>query len=145
MKKILILILTIIVVAVVFFILNYKEYEINKIDLNNFNLTYEEFNKDNLNGLDVVTVMNQATSNNEKYEIPKDENGLYILDDEYSIEIYVTMVINNETYKMERLTASETNSNFIRLFGEVKFRCAKITYHQKTGRVASMEFEATEY
>ena len=145
MKKILILILTIIVVAVVFFILNYKEYEINKIDLNNFNLTYEEFNKDNLNGLDVVTVMNQATSNNEKYEIPKDENGLYILDDEYSIEIYVTMVINNETYRMERLTASGTNSNFIRLFGEVKFRCAKITYHQKTGRVASMEFEATEY
>lgn len=145
MKKSLILILIIILVAVIFFILNYKEYEINKIDLNNFNLTYEEFNKDNLNGLDVVTVMNQATSNNEKYEIPKDENGLYILDDEYSIEIYVTMVINNETYRMERLTTSETNSNFIRLFGEVKFRCAKITYHQKTGRVASMEFEATEY
>ncbi len=145
MKKSFILILIIIAVAIVFFVLNYKEYEINQIDLKNFNLTYEEYNKEKLNGLDVVSVMNQATSNNEKHEISKDENGLYILDDEYSIEIYVTMAINNETYKMERLTSGEINSNFIRLFGDVKFKCANITYHQKTGRVASMEFEATEY
>ena len=40
MKKSLILILIIIVVATVFFILNYKEYEINQIDLNNFNFTF---------------------------------------------------------------------------------------------------------
>lgn len=145
MKKSLILISIIIVVAVVFFVLNYKEYEIKRIDLDNFNLTYEEFNKDNLNGLDVVTVMNQATSNNEKYGIPKDENGLYVLDDENSIEIYVTMIINNETYRMERLTSNGVNGNFIRLFGDVKFKCANIEYHQKTGRVASMEFEAAEY
>lgn len=145
MKKSLIFILIIIVVAVVFFILNYKEYEIKKIDLNNFNLTYEEYNKDNLNGLDVVTVMNQATSNNEKYEIPKDEDGLYILDDEFSIEIYVTMVQNSQTYRMERFTSKDINSSFIRLFGDVSFRCANVTYHQKNGRIASMEFEATEY
>ena len=145
MKKSLILILIIIIVALVFFILNYKEYEISQIDLKNFNLTYEEYNKENLNGLDVVSVMNQATSNNEKYEISKDENGLYILDDEYSIEIYVPMALHTETYKMERLISGEINSNFIRLFGDVKFKCSNITYHQKTGRVASMEFEATEY
>ncbi|MBR3614271.1 MAG: hypothetical protein IKL55_03740 [Clostridia bacterium] len=145
MKKSLILILIIFIIAVVFFILNYKECEINQIDLKNFNLTYEKFNKENLNGLDITTVMNQATSNNEKYEIPKDENGLYILDDEYSIEIYVTMIINNETYRMERFTNGEMNSNFIRLFGEVGFKCTNINYHQKTGRIASMTFEATEY
>lgn len=145
MKKSLILILIILIVATVFFVLNYKEYEINQIDLKNFNLEYEKFNKENLNGLDITTVMNLATSNNEKYEIPKDENGLYILDDEYSIEIYVTMIINNETYRMERLTTQEMNSNFIRLFGDIGFKCTDITYHQKTGRVASMTFEATEY
>ena len=47
MKKILILILTIIVVAVVFFVLNYKEYEINQINLKQFNITYEELLKNN--------------------------------------------------------------------------------------------------
>ena len=76
MKKSLILILIILIVAVVSFLLNYKEYEINQIDLNNFNLEYEKFNKEKLNGLDVTTVMNLATSNNEKNEIPKDENGM---------------------------------------------------------------------
>lgn len=145
MGKKIILILTILIVAVVFCVLNYKEHEINQIDLNNFNLEYEKFNKEKLNGLDITTVMNLATSNNEKYEIPKDENGLYILNDENSIEIYVTMIINNETYRMERLTTKEMNSNFIRLFGDIDFKCTNITYHQKTGRVASMTFEATEY
>ena len=69
MKKSLILILIFVVVAIAFFILNYKEYEINQIDLNNFNLEYENFNKEKLNGLDITTVMNLATSNNEKYGI----------------------------------------------------------------------------
>lgn len=145
MKKSLILILIISIVAASFFVLNYKKYEISQIDLKKFNLNYEQYNKENLNGLDITTVMNQATSNNEKYEIPKDENGLYILDDEYSIEIYVTMIINGETYKMERFLKPEINSSFIRLFGEVNFKCTNITYHQKTGRIASMAFEATEY
>lgn len=145
MKKSLILILIILVVILVLFILNYKEYQINQIDLNNFNLEYEKFNKDNLNGLDVATVINLATSNNEKYEIPKDENGTYILDNEKSIEIYVTMIINNKTYKMESLINPKMNSKFIRLFGNISFKCTNITYHEKTGRVASMTFEATEY
>ena len=145
MKKSLILIIIILIVIVVSFVLNYKEYEINQIDLKNFNLGYEKFNADNLNGLDLITVMNLATSNNEKYEIPKDENGLYILDDENSIEIYVTMIINNETYRMERFTTEGKNSEFIRLFGDVNFKCTDIKYHQKNGRVASMIFEATEY
>ena len=145
MKKSLILILIFVVVAIAFFILNYKEYEINQIDLNNFNLEYENFNKEKLNGLDITTVMNLATSNNEKYEIPKDENGLYILDDENSIMIYVTMIINNETYRMERFTTKEMSSNFIRLFGDVEFKCENISYHPKTGRVATMTFVATEY
>ena len=55
------------------------------------------------------------------------------------------MIINNETYRMERLTSTDMNSSFIRLFGDISFKCTDITYHQKTGRVASMTFEATEY
>lgn len=145
MKKSLILILIIAVVAIVIFVLNYKEYQMNQVDLKKFNLSYEEYNKENLNGLDITTIMNKATSNNEKYQIPKDENGLYVLDDEYSIEIYVTMIINEETYRMERFSNKETKSSFIRLFGEIPFKCTNISYHQKTGRVASMTFEATEY
>ena len=145
MKKSLILMLIIFIVVIIIFVLNYKEFQMNQVDLKKFNLTYEEYNKENLNGLDIATIMNKATSNNEKYQIPKDDNGIYVLDDEYSIEIYVTMIINEETYRMERFSSKEMNSNFIRLFGEVDFKCTNISYHQKTGRVASMTFEATEY
>ena len=83
-------------------------------------------------------------SNNEKYQIPKDDNGIYVLDDEYSIEIYVIMVKDEEPYRMERFSQNDISS-FIRLFGEVGFKCVDKTYHDKTGRIATMTFEAEEY
>lgn len=145
MNKSFIIILIILVVSSIGIFINYKERSIQQIDLKNFNLQYEEYNKENLNGLDVTTVMNKAITNNEKYGISKDENGLYILDDEYSIEIYVTMIINNTTYRMEKFSGADINTNFVRYFGEVSFRCTEVKYHEKTGRIASMTFEATEY
>ena len=72
--------------------------------------------EENYDGL-VFWLWSDGNEPNHEFEPSgQDENGLYILDDEYSIEIYVTMAINNETYKMERLTSGEINSNFIRLF-----------------------------
>ena len=144
MKKILALILLIILVVVGIFAINYKNLQKKKEEVRNFNLIYENYNKDNLNGLDITTLINKATSNNEKYSIPKDEQGLYVLDDEYSIEIYVTMIINETTYRMERIDSLGINS-FVAYFGQVSFKCTDIQYHQKTGRIASMTFEAKEY
>lgn len=144
MKKILAVILIVMIIIVTFFVLNYKNLQTKKQEINNFNLVYENYNKDNLNGLDITTLINKATSNNEKYSIPKDEQGLYVLDDEYSIEIYVTMIINETTYRMERIDSLGINS-FVAYFGQVSFKCTDIQYHQKTGRIASMTFEAKEY
>lgn len=144
MKKSLaiIIIIMLVVSAVLFF--KYKTYQTQKREIAAFNSQYELYNKEELNGLDVTTIMNKATSNNEKYEIQKDENGIYILDDEYSIEIYVTLVIDEKTYKMESLMAADIN-NFVRYFGDVSFNCSDVTYHEKSGRIASMTFEAKEY
>ena len=144
MKKILagLLILMIIIVIVVVFY--YKDIQAKKQEIDNFNRVYLNYNKDNLNGLDITTIINRAISNNEKYAIAKDEEGLYVLDDEYSIEIYVTMIINETTYRMERIEDLGMNS-FVAYFGEVSFKCTDVQYHEKTGRVASMTFEATEY
>lgn len=144
MKKYFVLILVILlaITAVLFF--KYREYQATQRDVQKFNSVYEEYDVETLNGLDVTTMMNKATSNNEKYEIPKDEHGLYILDDQYSIEIYVTMVKDEEPYRMERFSQNDISS-FIRLFGEVGFKCVDKTYHDKTGRIATMTFEAEEY
>lgn len=144
MKKILFTMLIVVFIILIIFGINYKNLQMQKQEIKNFNLVYENYNKDNLNGLDITTLINKAISNNEKYAIPKNSEGLYLLDEEYSIEIYVTMIINETTYRMERINELGLNS-FISYFGEVSFKCTDVTYHEKTGRIASMTFEAKEY
>lgn len=123
--------------------MQYKNLQKQKLEITKFNLNYEEYNKDNLNGLDITTLINRAISDNEKNFIEKDENGLYNLENENSVEIYVKMIINNTTYRMERIDNLGINS-FTEYFGEVRFKCTDIKYH-KNGRVSSMTFEAKEY
>lgn len=144
MKKTIAIVLVILCVTSVFAYFSIKNKQIAKKEVAKFNSEYEYYNDENLNGLDITTLINKATSNNEKYEIQKDENGLYILDDKYSIEIYITMIINETTYRMERITQLGTTA-FVEYFGSVRFKCTSIEYHESTGRIASMTFEATEY
>lgn len=68
---------------------------------------------------------------------------MYNIEDENSVEIYVTMIINNTTYRMERINNLGISS-FTEYFGEVGFKCTGITYHEN-GKVASMTFETKEY
>lgn len=123
--------------------MQYKNLQKQKLEITKFNLNYEEYNKDNLNGLDITTLINRAISDNEKNFVEKDENALYNLENEKSVEIYVKMIINNTTYRMERINNLGINS-FTEYFGEVRFKCTDIKYH-KNGRVSSMTFEAKEY
>lgn len=145
MKKTIAVVLVILCIIAIFAYFSIKNLQMKKNEVAKFNAEYEYYNNDKtLNGLDITTLINKATSNNEKYEIEKDENGLYILDDEYSIEIYITMIINETTYKMERITQLGTKA-FVEYFGGVSFKCTNVEYHESTGRIASMTFEATEY
>ena len=123
--------------------MQYKNLQKQRLEITKFNLNYEEYNKDNLNGLDITSLINRATSHNEKNFVEKDENGLYNLDNEDCIEIYVKMIINNTTYRMERINNLGINS-FTEYFGEVSFKCIDVKYH-KNGKISSMTFEAKEY
>ena len=105
------------------------------------NSEYEFYNKEDLCGVDITTVINKAMDNNEKYETSKDENGCYIPNEENSINIYVKLINNNQTYPMERIKEIGLES-FVEFFGEVGFRCTKIEYHKNTGRISSMTFES---
>lgn len=87
--------------------------------------------------------MNRAISNNEKNFVKKDENGLYNLDDENCVEIYVKMIINNTVYRMERINNLGMDS-FTVYFGEVGFKCTEVKYHEN-GKIASLTFEAKDY
>lgn len=142
-KSFFVICLVFIIIMIVLFI-NFKALEKKQMEAERFNKIYEEYNTENLNGLDLTTVINKAIDNNQKYDIKTDENGEYISDEKYSIKIYITMIINNKTYPMERINALGMSS-FIEYFGIVKFKCTDIQYHSKTGRISQMTFEATEY
>ena len=143
MKKYFLVIIIIVLAITSIFFFKYKDYQTQKREIEAFNSQYELYNK-KINGLDVISVINKATSNNEKYEIPKDENGIYLLDEEYSIEIFVVLELDELTLNMEKIISSDI-TNFVRHFGEISFKCSEVTYHEKTGRIATMTFNAEEY
>ncbi len=144
MKKYFLIIIIIVIAILSIFFFKYKDYQTKKREIESFNSQYELYNKEEVNGLDVISIINKATSNNEKYEIAKDEKGLYILDEENSIEIYVTLELDEITLRMEKIISSDI-TNFVRHFGEIDFKCSEVTYHEKTGKIATMTFTAEKY
>lgn len=125
------------------FTVKYQTIKKEKLIITSFNLKYEEYNKRNLNGLDIVTVINRAISNNEQKFVEKDSKGYYNLEDDDNIEIYVKLAKDKDAYKMERIADMGLDS-FVQYFGDAGFECTDITYHEN-GFVSSMTFETTEY
>ena len=131
MKKFLFTICLFFVIIIIILVVNYNNFQKKQMEIQKFNKIFEQYNAEDLNGLDITTVINKAIDNNEKYQIAKDEKGIYIAD-------------NEKTYPMEKLNALGMES-FIEYFGAVSFKCTDIKYHSKNGRVSEMTFEATEY
>lgn len=142
-KSFFVIALSFTIIVIIIFI-NFSNIQKQQREAQKFNRSYEEYNKENLNGLDITTIINKVIDNNEKYEIQKNDEGLYIEDDMYSIKIYIKMIINEKTYPMEKINALGMES-FIKYFDSVDFKCTDIQYHKKNGRVSQMTFEATEY
>ena len=60
MKKNVILIITLIFIVVIFSITSYNKIKSEKNGILKFNLEYENYNKKDLNGLDIVTLINKT-------------------------------------------------------------------------------------
>ena len=142
MKKIFIfLAIVLVIVAIVSFqYISYKnEYNI----IQNENAEFEEYKDKEVYGLNVGTMINKAVDKNTKNKIEKDDNGNFIQNDSNSIEIEIYMTDNETTYKMETIYNSGTEQ-FVQYYGNIKFKCSKIEYHEDTGRIKYMLFEQQE-
>ena len=142
MKKIFIfLAIVLIIVAIVSFqYISYKnEYNI----IQNENAEFEEYKDKEVYGLNVGTMINKAVDKNTKNKIEKDDNGNFIQNDSNSIEIEIYMTDNETTYKMETIYNSGTEQ-FVQYYGNIKFKCSKIEYHEKTGKIKYLLFEQQE-
>ena len=142
-KKILYMMFFIVMMGIfitLYLVVNFNIQNKKNIEIKAFNAQYEEYNKDNLNGLDITTIINKAVSNNDSFYIQKDSNGLYV-DDDNRIEIYVSF--KKKSYQMEKILKVGIDS-FIQYFGAVSFNCTDVKYHEN-GKIASMTFEAKDY
>ncbi|CDE84397.1 unknown [Clostridium sp. CAG:273] len=149
MKKnliILISILLIICAFVVYFVINYRNMQM-QAQINN--KEYNTYKEKTIVGTTLVSIINKTVDNNEKNNIEKDNSNVYIENEDNSIKIYIYFLDEDgkriETpYTMEQIYNKGSDS-FIKLYGTSNFTCTNIDYHSKTGNVKSLTFEQKIY
>ena len=140
--------LLIVCVFVVYFIINYRNMQIDAQANNKEYITYKD---KTIVGTTLVSLINKTVDNNEKNNIEKDEKNTYIENDKNSVKIYIYFLdLEKEDkyietpYTMEQIYNNDTD-NFIKLYGTSNFYCSNIDYHEKTGNVKSLTFEQQIY
>ena len=139
MKKLIIFFAVIIVIISVisFIYFNYKlEYNMAK----RANMEFEKYLNKEVDGMEVATAINKAIDNNQKYEISKNNKGIYLSDNENSIRIEIKMTDDNSIYQMETIYNSGIQ-NFINYYGNIKFECTNLEYHSSSNKVKYLLFE----
>lgn len=144
MKKTVLFVVIILVILTVIGIVHYQNEQRRIQEILKYNLLYEEYNKEGLNGLDITTIINKAVNNNERNNVVKDEKGLYIDNNTDSVIIEIKMIIDGEIYRMEQINQLGIDE-FTEYFAEVVFNCNEVKYHEETGKISYMLFEATTY
>ncbi len=139
MKKIAIFFAMIIFIVVGMFFL-YMNYTNHYNNIQKENKQFESYYQEETYGTNLASIINKAIDNNEKNKIEKDEKGRYNENDTNSINIDIKMLDNDKTYHMEKL-ANGGMSTFTLYYGQIKFKCTKMEYHNKTGRIKYMLFE----
>ena len=140
MKKAILIFLAIVMISVAIITINYSLNRFKYESIVKENAEFEQYKDKEIYGIDLGTLINKAIDKNTKNEIEKDDKGIFIQNDENSIEIEIYMLDNETTYKMEMFYNARTEK-FVEYYRNIKFKCSKIEYHQNTGRVKYMYFE----
>ena len=139
MKKILVfLAIVIIIVAIVGF--RYVSYKADYNEIVKENAEYDQYKNKEINGIELGTLINKTVDKNTKNKIEKDENGMFKQNDTNSIEIEIYMQDNKTIYRMESFYNAGTEQ-FVQYYGNIKFKCSKIEYHENTKRIKYILFE----
>ena len=139
MKKIFIfLVLVVVIVCIVFAI--YINYKANYNNSKLANLEFENYLNREVLGTDLATIINRAIDNNEKNDVQRNNKGIYINNDTNSISIEIKIIDNDSIYQMETIYKSKIQE-FINYYGDIKFKCVEIDYHNSTKKVKYMLFE----
>ena len=139
MKKIFVCI-SIVIIAIALIGYRFVSYKNEQKIIQKENLEFDKYKEQEINGVDVASLINRAIDKNTKNEIEKDSDGNFIANDTNSIEIEVYMTDNETTYKMESFYNAGTEQ-FVQYYANINFKCSKVEYHKDTGRIKYMLFE----
>lgn len=145
MKKLIIVFCIIIITLILIVSVSLVENNKNLSNIKLYNKEYEEYYQKTVYGTDVITLINKATNENIKNDIPKDEKGYFIENDTNSIKIEIKLLSEKKltTYSMESLTKVGLEG-FVKNFNLIQFKCVDITYHENTKKVKCLVFEQIE-
>ena len=130
----------IIIIIIVIALYNYMIYKNNYNAMKRHNREYEYFLDKEINGYELISLVNKAIDNNTSKEVAQDSQKKYIDNGTDSINIDIKMIDNDKTYNMEQFYYNGIN-NFVMYYGEIKFKCTKLEYHNTTKKVKYMLFE----
>ena len=139
MKKIMIL-LSLVIVVVVLVTFNYMNYQKEKNSILKYNFQFEENYQKEIYGTDLTTIINKVININEKNNVEISQDKRYQNNNENSINIDIKMIDTDKVYSMEILYNGGIEK-FVEYYGNIKFKCTDIKYHNKTGKVSYLYFE----
>lgn len=139
MKKFIVL-FSIVIIVVVTVAFNYMNYTNEQNEIKNYNLEFEKNYQKEIYGIDLTTIINRVINNNENNNVEKDQNNRYINNEKNSIKIEVKMTDIDEVFAMETLYNGGMEQ-FVQYYANIQFKCTKIEYHKKTGKISYMYFE----
>ena len=139
MKKIIIL-LSIVIIIVAWVAFNYMSYQKEYNNTLKYNLEFEANYQKEIYGIDLTTIINKVINNNEKNNVEKGQDKKYINNNTNSINIEIKITDTNEIYSMETFYNGGIEQ-FVENYGNIQFKCTKIDYHKKTGKVSYLYFE----
>ncbi len=141
MKNKILLVLTIFMVILAISCYIVYQYRSNIIENKKINNQYKSYYQAQVLGTELVSIINETEDINSKNEILKNDEGLYIDNQENSIKMYIEFIYKDE-YKVLEIEKilKDGIENFIKNYGAQSFKCTKITYHEKTKNVKEITF-----
>ena len=143
MRKSILIFLGIIIVLVTIIFVKYSSYKIEYNDVLKENSEFEQYKNKEIYGIQLGTIINKAIDKNTQNKVEKDENELFVSNNENSMQIEIYMTDNERIYKMETFYNAGIEQ-FIQYYGNIKFKCSKIEYHKETGKIKYLYFEQLE-
>lgn len=116
----------------------YINYRANYNLLKKENFEFERYLDKDIYGTELITLINKVINNNENNQVRKN-NGIYINNNQNSINIEIKMTDTDQIYQMEKIYNGGIQ-NFVNFYGNIKFKCIKIEYHNSTNKIRYLLF-----